>query len=74
MDKQQEAIQWEQQCTELVSEMGTPLNILMGRAELLLNHTQDKETRQAVEEMLTQGEKISRLRSLLLQLLRKPSA
>jgi signal transduction histidine kinase len=74
MEKHQEAIQWEQQCTELVREMGTPLNVVLGRAELLLNNLQDEEAREAVKLILAQGEELSRLRRLLLEWLQKSSA
>ncbi len=55
------------QASELIQELGTPLNVLSGRAEFLLNATQEEQTRRGLKTILEQAERLTQMRAQLLE-------
>jgi len=56
---------WRTKMSGSAQEMGTPLNVILGRAELLLEQTQDRETRAAIQSIVRQVERLIALREEL---------
>jgi signal transduction histidine kinase len=59
---------WLTKTSELAQEMGTPLNVILGQAELLLEQTEDGKTRAALQSIVRQVERIIPLREQLCSL------
>jgi signal transduction histidine kinase len=59
---------WLAKTSELAQEMGTPLNVILGQAELLLEQTEDGKTRAALQSIVRQVERIIPLREQLCSL------
>jgi PAS domain S-box-containing protein len=55
----------------MAHEIGTPMNIILGRAELLMRKTQDESTRRGLETIVTQVERITKIMNQLLSFARK---
>jgi PAS domain S-box-containing protein len=59
----------------MAHEIGTPMNVILGRAELLMRKTKDESTRRGLETIVTQVERITKIMNQLLSFARKrPSA
>lgn len=56
---------WRTKMSGSAQEMGTLLNVILGRAELLLEQTQDGETRSAIQSIVRQVERLIALREEL---------
>jgi len=56
---------WRAKMAGLAQEMGTPLNVILGRAELLLEQTEDGETRATLQSIVRQVERLIPLREQL---------
>jgi signal transduction histidine kinase len=56
------------QATELASELGTPLNVLSGRTEALVEATQEEQTKRGLKIILEQAERLTRIRAQLIEL------
>jgi hypothetical protein len=56
---------WLSKTSELAQEMGTPLNVILGQAELLLERTEDKKTQAALQSIVRQVERLVPLRQQL---------
>ena len=59
---------WLAKTSELAQEMGTPLNVILGQAELLLEQTEDGKSRAALQSIVRQVERIIPLREQLCSL------
>jgi len=56
---------WLSKTSELAQEMGTPLNVILGQAELLLERTEDEKTQAALQSIVRQVERLIPLREQL---------
>ena len=56
---------WRAKMAGLAQEMGTPLNVILGQAELLLEQTEDGKTRAALQSIVRQVERLIPLREQL---------
>jgi signal transduction histidine kinase len=59
---------WLTKMSGSAQEMGTPLNVILGQAELLLEQTEDGETRAALQSIVRQVERLIPLREQLCSL------
>jgi len=59
---------WLTKTSELAQEMGTPLNVILGQAELLLEQTEDGKTRAVLQSIVRQVERMIPLREQLCSL------
>jgi signal transduction histidine kinase len=59
---------WLTKMSGSAQEMGTPLNVILGQAELLLEQTEDGKTRAALQSIVRQVERIIPLREQLCSL------
>jgi signal transduction histidine kinase len=59
---------WLMKMSGSAQEMGTPLNVILGQAELLLEHTEDGKTRAALQSIVRQVERLIPLREQLCSL------
>ena len=59
---------WLMKMSESAQEMGTPLNVILGQAELLLEQTVDGKTRAALQSIVRQVERLIPLREQLCSL------
>jgi signal transduction histidine kinase len=55
----------------MAHEIGTPMNVILGRAELLMRKAKDKSTRRGLETIVTQVERITKIMNQLLSFARK---
>jgi len=55
----------------MAHEIGTPMNVILGRAELLMRKTKDESTKQGLETIVTQVERITKIMNQLLSFARK---
>jgi PAS domain S-box-containing protein len=55
----------------MAHEIGTPMNVILGRAELLLRKAKDESTRRGLETIVTQVERITKIMNQLLSFARK---
>ena len=55
----------------MAHEIGTPMNIILGRAELLMRKAKDESTRRGLETIVTQVERITKIMNQLLSFARK---
>ena len=55
----------------MAHEIGTPMNVILGRAELLIRKTNDELTRRGLETIVTQVERITKIMNQLLSFARK---
>ena len=55
----------------MAHEIGTPMNVILGRAELLMRKTTDESTRRGLEIIVTQVERITKIMNQLLSFARK---
>ncbi len=58
----------------MAHEIGTPMNVILGRAELLMRKTKDDRTRKGLETIVTQVERITKIMNQLLSFARKRPA
>ncbi len=58
----------------MAHEIGTPMNVILGRAELLMRKTTDEPTRRGLETIVTQVERITKIMNQLLSFARKRPA
>ena len=58
----------------MAHEIGTPMNVILGRAELLMRKTTDENTRRGLETIVTQVERITKIMNQLLSFARKRPA
>ena len=58
----------------MAHEIGTPMNVILGRAELLMRKAQDERTRKGLETIVTQVERITKIMNQLLSFARKRPA
>ncbi len=59
----------------MAHEIGTPMNVILGRAELLMRKAKDESTRRGLETIVMQVERITKIMNQLLSFARKrPSA
>jgi signal transduction histidine kinase len=56
---------WLTKTSELAKEMGTPLNVILGRAESLLEQTEDETAQAALQSIVRQVERLIQLRQQL---------
>jgi len=56
---------WLSKTSELAQEMGNPLNVILGQAELLLKKTEDNRTQTALQSIVRQVERLIPLRQQL---------
>jgi signal transduction histidine kinase len=56
---------WLTKTSGLAQEMGTPLNVILGRAESLLDQTEDDRTQAALQSIVRQVEQLIPLRRQL---------
>lgn len=59
---------WLTKTSELAQEMGTPLNVILGRAESLLERTKDEKTHASLQDIVKQVERLTSLRQKLCNL------
>ena len=59
---------WRAKMSGLAREMGTPLNVILGQAELLLEQTEDGKIRTALQSIVRQVERLIPLREQLCSL------
>ena len=59
---------WRAKMSGLAREMGTPLNVILGQAELLLKQTEDGKIRTALQSIVRQVERLIPLREQLCSL------
>lgn len=59
---------WHAKMSGLAQEMGTPLNVILGQAELLLEQTEDGKIRTALQSIVRQVERLIPLREQLCSL------
>lgn len=55
----------------MAHEIGTPMNVILGRAELLMRKAKDESTRRSLETIVTQVERITKIMNHLLSFARK---
>lgn len=55
----------------MAHEIGTPMNVILGRAEYLLQRTQEETTRKGLETIVTQVERITKIMNQLLAFARR---
>lgn len=55
----------------MAHEIGTPMNVILGRAELLMRKVKDEATRQGLQTIVTQVERITKIMNQLLSYARK---
>ena len=55
----------------MAHEIGTPMNVILGRAELLMRKAKDESTRHGLEIIVTQVERITKIMNQLLSFARK---
>ncbi len=55
----------------MAHEIGTPMNVILGRAELLMRKVGDESTKQGLETIVTQVERITKIMNQLLSFARK---
>ncbi len=55
----------------MAHEIGTPMNVILGRAELLMRKAKDEVTRRGLETIVTQVERITKIMNQLLSFARK---
>lgn len=55
----------------MAHEIGTPMNIILGRAEYLMRRTQEEATRKGLETIVAQVERITRIMNQLLTFARR---
>ncbi|MEX2490575.1 MAG: ATP-binding protein [Nitrospirales bacterium] len=55
----------------MAHEIGTPMNVILGRAELLMRKAKDEPTRKGLETIVTQVERITKIMNQLLSFARK---
>ena len=59
----------------MAHEIGTPMNVILGRAEYLMRRTEDGQTKKGLETIVTQVERITKIMNQLLTFARRrPSA
>ncbi len=58
----------------MAHEIGTPMNVILGRAELLMRKAPDERTRRGLETIVTQVERITKIMNQLLSFARKRPA
>ncbi len=58
----------------MAHEIGTPMNVILGRAELLMRKATDEPTRRGLETIVTQVERITKIMNQLLSFARKRPA
>lgn len=58
----------------MAHEIGTPMNVILGRAELLMRKATDERTRKSLEIIATQVERITKIMNQLLSFARKRPA
>ncbi|HSF09624.1 MAG TPA: PAS domain S-box protein [Nitrospirales bacterium] len=58
----------------MAHEIGTPMNVILGRAELLMRKAQDERTRRGLETIVNQVERITKIMNQLLSFARKRPA
>jgi PAS domain S-box-containing protein len=55
----------------MAHEIGTPMNVILGRAEYLMNRTQDESTKKGLQTIIGQVERITRVMNQLLSFARR---
>ena len=55
----------------MAHEIGTPMNVILGRAELLMRKAKDESTRRGLETIVNQVERITKIMNHLLSFARK---
>ena len=55
----------------MAHEIGTPMNVILGRAEFLMRKTSDEKTKKGLETIVTQVERITKIMNQLLSFARK---
>ena len=55
----------------MAHEIGTPMNVILGRAELLMRKTTDERAKRGLETIVTQVERITKIMNQLLSFARK---
>ncbi len=55
----------------MAHEIGTPMNVILGRAEYLMRRTEDGQTKKGLETIVTQVERITRIMNQLLTFARR---
>ena len=55
----------------MAHEIGTPMNVILGRAELLMRKTSDEKTKKGLQTIVTQVERITKIMNQLLSFARK---
>ncbi|GJL55481.1 MAG: hypothetical protein NPIRA02_26130 [Nitrospirales bacterium] len=58
----------------MAHEIGTPMNVILGRAEFLMRKTSDENTKKGLETIVTQVERITKIMNQLLSFARKRPA
>jgi PAS domain S-box-containing protein len=58
----------------MAHEIGTPMNVILGRAELLMRKTTDESARRGLQTIVTQVERITKIMNQLLSFARKRPA
>jgi two-component system, sporulation sensor kinase A len=58
----------------MAHEIGTPMNVILGRAELLMRKATDERTKRGLETIVTQVERITKIMNQLLSFARKRPA
>ncbi len=58
----------------MAHEIGTPMNVILGRAELLMRKAKDDPTKRGLETIVTQVERITKIMNQLLSFARKRPA
>jgi signal transduction histidine kinase len=55
----------------MAHEIGTPMNVILGRAEYLMQRTQEEQTKKGLETIVTQVERITKIMNQLLTFARR---
>ncbi|MDA2911481.1 protoglobin domain-containing protein [Nitrospiraceae bacterium AH_259_D15_M11_P09] len=55
----------------MAHEIGTPMNVILGRAEYLMRRTEDEQTQKGLQTIVTQVERITRIMNQLLTFARR---
>ncbi|WP_447974811.1 PAS domain-containing sensor histidine kinase [Nitrospira sp. Kam-Ns4a] len=58
----------------MAHEIGTPMNVILGRAEYLMNRTQEEATKRGLETIIAQVERITKIMNQLLAFARRRPA
>src|SRR5690606_37351722 len=58
----------------MAHEIGTPMNVILGRAELLMRKTTDESAKRGLQTIVTQVERITKIMNQLLSFARKRPA